>query len=85
MEIFYTPTFVRQFNILEEDLRNEVIERIELFKNKKNHKLLKVHKLKGSLQGRYSFSVNYKTRIVFSYISKNEALLFVVGDHDVYK
>jgi len=85
MEIFYTPTFVRQFNILEEDLRNEVIERIELFKNKKNHKLLKVHKLKGPLQGRYSFSVNYKTRIVFSYISKNEALLFVVGDHDVYK
>ena len=75
-----------QFNSLEKDLQNEVYEKIELFKNKGNHAQLKVHKLKGELKNKYSFSVNYKIRIVFEYIlSKTEVALLSIGDHDVYK
>lgn len=84
MKILFKPTFVRQFNILEKALQEEVLEKIELFKNFKNHKQLKIHKLKGVLKGRYSFSVNYKTRIVFIYESKKTAVFLAVGDHDVY-
>lgn len=65
MEILYKPTFIRQFNKLEELLQDEIIEKIELFKDKKNHKQLKVHKLTGKLKDFYSFSVNYSYRIVF--------------------
>ena len=85
IRVYYKPTFIRQFNLLEEDLKEEVIEKIELFKNRKNHKRLKVHKLKGRLIGRYSFSVNYKIRIVFNYLKKDEVVLLVIGDHEVYK
>ena len=84
MKISFLPVFVKKFNKLESVLREEVLEKIEMFKDKKNHKQLKAHKLNGVLSGRYSFSVNYKTRIVFSYLSKNEAVLLVVGDHGVY-
>ncbi len=84
MKVYFKPTFVRKLNLLESALQDEVLEKIELFKSEKNRKQLKVHKLNGVLSGRYSFSVNYKTRIVFSYLSKNEAVLLVVGDHDVY-
>ena len=85
MKISFLPVFVKKFNKLESDLQEEVLEKIELFKDIKNHKQLKVHKLNGVLSGRYSFSVNYKTRIVFSYLSKTESVLLAVGDHDVYK
>lgn len=85
MEVFYTPVFTRQFNKLEEDLQDEAAIKIKTFKNSRNHQQLKVHKLKGILAGRYSFSVNYRYRIVFSYLSKNKAVLLAIGDHDVYK
>jgi len=84
MTILFKPTFVRQFKNLEPRLQEEVIEKIELFKNLKNHKQLKVHKLTGRLYGRYSFSVNYKIRIVFSYLSKNSIVLLVIGSHSIY-
>lgn len=84
MKVHFKPTFIKKFNKLESALREEALEKIELFKDEKNHKQLKVHKLNGVLAGRYSFSVNYKTRIVFSYLSKTEAVFLVIGDHDVY-
>lgn len=76
--------FVRQFKVLEGSLQEEILEKIELFRDRKNHRFLKVHKLKGPLAGRFSFSVNYKFRIVFSYLSSCEAVLLAVGNHDVY-
>ena len=84
MKVYFKPTFIRQIKQLELSLQDEVVEKIELFKDKKNHKQLKVHKLHGILSGRYSFSVNYKTRVVFSHLSKTEAVLLAVGDHEVY-
>ena len=83
--ISFKPTFVRQMNKLEKDLADEVFEKIELFKNDKNHNSLKVHKLHGKMLGRFSFSVNYKYRIVFKYEQKNQAVLLDIGDHDMYK
>ena len=85
MEVCFKPTFVRQFKILEKDLQDEILEKIELFKKPKHHKQLKVHKLKGRLKDRYSFYVNYKTRIVFQYLSKSKVVLLAIGNHDVYK
>lgn len=85
MEIAYTPSFIRDLEKIETDLYEEVLEKIELFKDKKNHKQLKVHKLKGKLNKSYSFSVDYKNRIVFDMMSDGTALLHTFGDHDVYK
>ncbi len=84
MKIRFLPIFVRHLNRLDPRLQLEAIEKIELFKDKGNYKQLKVHQLRGRLTRRYSFSVNYKTRIVFSYLSKNEVVLLAIGDHAVY-
>jgi mRNA-degrading endonuclease YafQ of YafQ-DinJ toxin-antitoxin module len=85
MEVVYTPAFVRMLKALPGRLQEEAIERISDFKDPANHTKLKVHKLKGCLQGRYSFSVNYSVRIVFSYTNTTprEARLDAIGDHDV--
>ena len=85
IQISFKPTFVKQMNKLEKELVEEVFEKIELFKNEKNHKLLKVHKLHGKLSEHFSFSVNYKFRIVFKYERKSQVVFLDIGDHDIYK
>ena len=85
MEIVYSPKFAKKLNLFDLDLQEEVIEKIELFKDIKNHERLKVHKIHGRLKGKYGFSINYKIRIVFKYLSKQEALFLVIGGHDLYK
>lgn len=86
MEVAYSPTFVRLFKSLPVALQDEIVEKIEVFTNPANHKVLKVHKLSGRLAGRYSFSVNFKTRVVFAYLKTKprEAYLLAVGDHSIY-
>jgi len=84
MKIIYTASFLKKFKSLEKDLQEEILEKIEFFKDKRYHKLLKVHKLHGRLFGRFAFSVNYKIRIVFGYFSKDEVVFHNVGDHNIY-
>jgi len=85
IKISFAPEFFRRLKKLEKDLQEEAFEKINLFRNRANHKSLKVHKLKGKLRNKHGFSVNYKYRIVFIYLTDNEAYLETVGDHDIYK
>jgi len=89
IELIYTTNFLRRlkkFKKSNKRLFEEIIEKVELFKNTDNHKALKVHKLHGRMRMWYGFSVNYKIRVVFKYgKKKTEASLLDVDDHDVYK
>jgi toxin HigB-1 len=84
MEVLYTSGFLREFNKLESSLQAEVDEKIKKFETNSNDRSLKVHKLKGRMKGYWSFSVNYRFRIVFEYDDKQTVALLSVGDHDVY-
>lgn len=83
MKITYSPRFLRRFKKLETNLQAEAKEKIKLFEQDPSHPFLKTHKLSGRLE-QYSFSVNYKYRIIFAYISKEEVYLLTIGNHAVY-
>jgi mRNA-degrading endonuclease YafQ of YafQ-DinJ toxin-antitoxin module len=85
IEIAYAPSFVRQWKAFPETLQDEALQKIELFRNRENHKSLKVHKLNGRLSEFYGFSVNYKFRIVFEYGDGDTAFLLKIGPHDIYQ
>ncbi|MEK7665424.1 MAG: hypothetical protein AAB337_00920 [Patescibacteria group bacterium] len=85
LEVSYAARFVRAYKKFTPLLQEEVKRAITDFQNPATHERLRVHKLEGRLQGRYSFSVNYATRIVFMYLNKDQAVLLTVGDHDVYR
>lgn len=85
LEVSYTARFVRAYKKLTSPLQEEVKQAIADFQNSSTRERLRVHKLEGRLKGRYSFSVNYATRIVFTYVNKNKAVLLTVGDHNVYR
>lgn len=83
-QIVYTPKFIRAYKKLVPGLQTEVKQAIELFADKMNHDRLHVHKLSGRMEGRYSFSVNYKIRVVFRFLPDRRVLLLTVGDHSIY-
>ncbi len=85
IDVSYAPEFVRLYGRIELVLQDEIKEKITLFKDRSNHKTLNVHKLHGRLRGRYSFSVNYKYRIIFEYLNKTSVALITIGTHDIYK
>ena len=84
IDIIYTKTFLKQLKKLDKNFVEEIIKKIELFKNPENHKRLEVHKLHGRLSDKYAFSINRKDRIFFVYGLKNEAILLTVDDHNFY-
>lgn len=83
-EIVISKQFARQFRKLDPQLKEEVLDTLELLKNPANHQSLKVHKLAGRLADKYSFSVNYKIRVIFSCPIPTEIFLLLVGSHDIY-
>lgn len=85
INVHFKPSFLKQFNKLSAPLQDEIVEKIELFKKYPTHPSLKSHKLKGKLKGKFGFSVNYKIRIVFACLSKNDVVLLSVGGHNVYQ
>lgn len=83
--ISVAPSFQKDFKRLDPELKDEAREKIALLSNPKNHQKLKAHKLHGRLKDRYGFSVTYKIRIVFNYLSRKEIILLAIDDHDVYR
>ena len=80
----YTGEFIRRYDKLPIDLKVVVKEKIELFKHRNNHQRLKVHKLHGKYAGFFGFSVDHKYRIMFEWVTKQEARLHTLGDHSIY-
>jgi len=87
IDIGYSSEFLRVFDRLPTLLQKDIDEKISLFKDRANHRQLRVHKLHGKYAHCWSFSVNYKFRIVFVYVGKgkNTVSFITVGDHDIYK
>ena len=83
-EIVISKQFARQFRKLDANLKEEILVKLDLLKDSANHQSLKVHKLSGRMAEKYSFSVNYKIRVILSYPVQSEILLLLVGSHDVY-
>ena len=85
MNLSYASSFLKQVKKCDSCLQEEVFTAVEIFQQNPHHPSLKTHKLQGKLAGRWSFSVNYKIRIVFEYLSKESVVLLAIGSHDVYK
>ena len=81
----FTPEFFRNLKKLPLRLQEVAFKKIELFRNRNNHRKLEVHKLHGKYAGFFGFSIDRKNRVMFEWISSEEARLHTVGDHSIYE
>ena len=66
----------------DDEIKRKFRKSIRLFCSDPFNNRLRTHKLTGKLQGLWAFSVDYKTRVVFSFLSDDEVLLIDIGGHD---
>jgi len=60
--------------------RQEKIFRKDIF-----DKRLKTHKLSGVLKNYWAFTIDYKHRIVFSFLDSQTVKFHIIGDHSIYR
>ena len=81
-----TTQFERALRKLDKPLRNQVLQKVEIFKSNWQDPRLKTHKLSGSIKDIWAFRVNYSVRVIFIFEKDTVILLLDVGSHEgVYK
>jgi addiction module RelE/StbE family toxin len=66
----------------DDNLKRKFWKTIKLFSSNPFSKQLRTHKLTGTLKGLWAFSVDYDTRVIFSFLKDDEVLLIEIGSHD---
>ncbi len=85
MNIEYSSEFLKHYKKLPFEIKQLAEKKVEIFKANPFDIRLRTHKLSGSLAGKWSFSVNYKYRILFAFIDHSNVKFYLIGGHEVYK
>lgn len=85
MKIFYSSKFAREYHKLPLRVKKLAEKKEQIFRKNPFDRRLKTHKLKGSLKGFLSFSINQGYRIVFEFVNAKTVWFHSVGDHSIYK
>lgn len=57
-------------------------DKIKIFLDNPFDSRLKTHKLSGKLNDIWSFSINFYTRVTFSFVDENKVIFENIGSHD---
>ena len=85
MKIEYSPKFKRLYKDLPRYVKILAAERENIFRTNPFDPRLKTHKLSGALRNYWAFWIDYKYRIIFSFIDTGTVRFHIVGDHSIYK
>jgi mRNA-degrading endonuclease YafQ of YafQ-DinJ toxin-antitoxin module len=85
MKIIYTSKFAREYKKLPEEIQSAAEEKEKIFRKNPFDPVLNTHKLRGRFEEFWSFSVDFKHRIVFEFGNNNNVYFHSIGDHSVYK
>jgi mRNA-degrading endonuclease YafQ of YafQ-DinJ toxin-antitoxin module len=84
--LLFDKTFEKSFNKYKDSLnesdRKKLKRQFEIFREDIFDKRLRTHKLKGTLDNYYAFSLSYSDRIVFRILSDGGVFLASIGGHD---
>lgn len=84
-EIIFSRSYLKAFSKLSINVRKLVLKKERGFRENCFDSKLKTHKLSGSLEGYYAYSVNYKYRVLFRFINKETVFFIDIDTHDIYK
>ncbi|HNS79794.1 MAG TPA: type II toxin-antitoxin system mRNA interferase toxin, RelE/StbE family [Syntrophorhabdus sp.] len=85
INIVWDPGFKKAYQKkikTDDNLKKKFWKTMKLFSSNPFSKQLRTHKLTGTLKGLWAFSVDYDTRVIFSFLTDDEILLIDIGSHD---
>ena len=84
-EIHYNDQFEKQFLRLTKIVQKKACTKEKIFKENPFHPSLRLHKLKGKLDGLWSISIDMKYRIIFKSLEDGIILFISIGMHSIYE
>ena len=85
MRIYYSSKFEREYRRLSKKIKTKAEGKEKVFRQNPFHPSLKTHKLTGRLKEFWSFSIDYKYRIIFEFVNEKTVWFHAVGGHEVYR
>lgn len=85
MIIYFSNTFIKSYRHLPNKIKLKLEKLENDFRANPFNPNLKTHPLTGKIKGFYSFSIDYRYRVVFSFKNENEIWFHNVGTHQIYK
>ncbi len=76
---------MRRFKKLPRDVKLKAVVKEKIFRQNAFDPRLKTHKLSGKLAGYSAFWIDFKNRIIFSFVDSSHARFHSVGSHDIYR
>lgn len=83
-DIHYNDDFLRQFKAITKHVQKKACKCEKLFRENPFHPSIRLHKLKGKLDGLWSISIDMKYRIIFEPLDDGVVLFISVGMHAIY-
>lgn len=83
--ILYHPKFVRDLRELSTTIQERALKAETFFRTNPLHPSLRLHPLKGALEGSWSISITTKVRIIFKRSSSGAIVFYSIGHHDIYQ
>lgn len=85
MKIYYSSKFVREYKKLPIIVKKQAEKKEKIFRVDPYEASLKAHKLTGKLSDYWSFSIDYKYRIIFEFYGEDVVWFHSVGGHEIYQ
>ena len=82
--VHVTSDFKKAFQKLPLHIQDLAIKKDRSFRENAFTKSLRTHKLKGPLDGYWSYSVNIDYRILLRFINAHEVIYYDIGTHGIY-
>lgn len=83
--ILYEAPFQKQFRKLPLSIQQRAVKTEQLFRTNPFHPSLRLHKLKGRLEGLWSISITMSYRIIFDALENGDILFISIGTHSIYE
>lgn len=85
MRIVYSSKFAREYKKLPKEIKLLAEKKEKIFRKNPFDPILDTHKVHGRLRDFWSFSIDFKYRIVFEFRENNIVYFHSIGDHLIYK
>lgn len=83
--VHITSPFTKSYRKLPNQIQELAKKKDKWFRNNAFDSRLEAHKLRGELQGYWSYSVNDAYRVLFRFVGGDEAIYYDIGTHGIYQ